>query len=136
MTRHIFHSAGLLVLTLVHISCAHRDGHSSMGAPSGGQIKPSAAVRQQLKQFHPVPAPKQTGLFLKKGDKLAICGDSITEQKMYARIMETYLTVCTPELEISTRQFGWSGEKADGFLARMTNDVLRFDPTVATLCYG
>jgi hypothetical protein len=50
--------------------------------------------------------------------------------------METYLTVALPELNISTRQYGWSGEQAPGFLNRMTNDVLRFDPTVATTCYG
>ncbi len=86
--------------------------------------------------FHPLPAPKQKGLFLKPGDRLAICGDSITEQKMYSRIMETYLTVAIPELQISTRQYGWGGERAPGFLARMTNDVLRFQPTIATTCYG
>jgi lysophospholipase L1-like esterase len=34
------------------------------------------------------------------------------------------------------RQFGWSGERADGFFERMQNDVLRFQPTVATTCYG
>jgi lysophospholipase L1-like esterase len=34
------------------------------------------------------------------------------------------------------RQYGWSGEKASGFLGRMTNDCLRFKPTVATTCYG
>jgi len=34
------------------------------------------------------------------------------------------------------RQFGWSGETAEGFLRRMTNDCLRFHPTIATLCYG
>jgi hypothetical protein len=50
--------------------------------------------------------------------------------------METYITVALPELQVSTRQFGWSGEQAPGFLARMTNDVLRFHPTVATTCYG
>jgi len=50
--------------------------------------------------------------------------------------METYLTVALPEMNISVRQFGWSGEQASGFLQRMTNDVLRFHPTVATTCYG
>src|SRR5438067_6738131 len=89
-----------------------------------------------LERFRPSPAPKPAGPLLKKGDRLAICGDSITEQKMYSRIMETYLTVCVPELEITVRQYGWSGERAPGFLARMTNDCLRFKPTVATTCYG
>jgi len=81
-------------------------------------------------------APQPKGPVLRPGDRLAICGDSITEQRMYSRIMETYLTVTLPELSISTRQYGWSGEQASGFLHRMTNDVLRFDPTVATTCYG
>ena len=87
-------------------------------------------------KFHPKFAPRPAGLLLKKGDRLAIIGDSITEQKQYSRIMETYLTVCVPELEITARQYGWSGETASGFLARMTNDCLRFEPTIATTCYG
>jgi lysophospholipase L1-like esterase len=50
--------------------------------------------------------------------------------------METYLTVCVPELNVSVRQYGWSGEQVPGFLHRMTNDCLRFKPTIATTCYG
>src|SRR5260370_40087665 len=53
---------------------------------------------------------------LKTGDRLAICGDSITEQRMYSRIIEDYLAMCAPELNVSVRQYGWSGEKAAGFL--------------------
>ncbi len=89
-----------------------------------------------FQQFHPLKAPAPEKHFLKPGDRLAICGDSITEQKKYSRIMETYLTVCVPELNISVRQYGWSGETAPQFLARMTNDCLRFNPTVETTCYG
>jgi lysophospholipase L1-like esterase len=81
-------------------------------------------------------APAAGACVLKKGDRLAICGDSITEQKMYSLLMETYLTVCTPELAVTCRQHGWSGEQAMGFARRMANDVLRFKPTVATSCYG
>jgi lysophospholipase L1-like esterase len=87
-------------------------------------------------KFEPLKAPAPAGLLLHPGDRLAIIGDSITEQKRYSRILETYLTVCVPQLKITTRQFGWSGETAEGFLHRMTNDCLRFQPTVATLCYG
>ncbi len=82
------------------------------------------------------PAPESTELLLKKGDRLAICGDSITEQKLYSALLETYLTACLPELEITCRQYGWGGEQAAGFLKRMQNDVLRFKPTIATTCYG
>lgn len=86
--------------------------------------------------FNPVAAPTPAKLVLKKGDRLAICGDSITEQRKYTRIIEDYLTMCVPQLEVTVRQYGWSGEKAPGFLSRMTNDCLRFDPTIATTCYG
>ncbi|QDV12310.1 hypothetical protein CA51_21920 [Rosistilla oblonga] len=86
--------------------------------------------------FNPRRAPQPGELLLRKGDRLAICGDSITEQKMYSRLIETYLTVCVPELEITARQYGWSGEKTDGFLRRMEKDCLTFSPTIATLAYG
>jgi len=97
------------------------------------EAKPADAY---FAMFHPRKAPAPAGLLLKAGDRLAICGDSITEQKMYSRILETYLTVAAPELDLSVRQYGWGGETAPGFLARMTNDCLRFQPTVATTCYG
>ena len=86
--------------------------------------------------FKPLKTPARAGRVLQLGDRLAICGDSITEQKMYSRIMETYLTVCVPQLKVTVRQYGWSGERAPGFHQRMTNDVLRFKPTLATTCYG
>ena len=38
-----------------------------------------------LTRFRPVAAPAPAGPLLKDGDRLAICGDSITEQKMYSR---------------------------------------------------
>src|SRR5208337_2130210 len=97
------------------------------------ETKPNDAA---FARFEPLKAPAPAGLLIKPGDRLAIIGDSITEQKMYSRILETYLTVCEPDLHISTRQFGWGGETAEGFLRRMTNDCLRFPPTIATLCYG
>ncbi len=83
-----------------------------------------------------LPSAPPPAVSLEKGDRLAICGDSITEQKQYSVLIETYLTACLPELEITCRQYGWSGERADGFLKRIDNDVLRFNPTVATTCYG
>lgn len=89
-----------------------------------------------FEHFNPVKAPPITQLLLRHGDRLAICGDSITEQKKYSRIIEDYLTMCVPELGVTVRQYGWSGERAPGFLARMTNDCLRFKPTIATTCYG
>ena len=94
------------------------------------------ALPPELSAYELVPAPEAPQPLLKKGDRLAICGDSITEQKQYSVLLETYLTACLPELEITCRQYGWSGEQAGGFFKRMKNDVLRFKPTIATTCYG
>ena len=118
-------SSSLALLSLLAIS--------GYGATVLVPPKPDDAY---FERFNPKPAPQPEALLLKKGDRLAIIGDSITEQKMYSRIMETYLTVCVPELEVTVRQYGWGGETAPGFLARMTNDCLRFNPTIATTCYG
>lgn len=73
---------------------------------------------------------------LKKGVRVAIVGDSITEQKLYSRFIADYLTACHPELDAHVVQFGWGGETAAGFLARMDNDLAPFKPDVVTLCYG
>ncbi len=97
------------------------------------EVKPD---HEAFKQFNPRRAPAPGPLVLHKGDRLAICGDSITEQKIYSRIIETYLTVCVPQLNVTVRQYGWSGEKTDGFLRRMDKDCLTFKPTIATLSYG
>lgn len=68
--------------------------------------------------------------------RVAIIGDSITEQKLYSRYMEAYLLACTGRTDIHVFQFGWSGERAGGFAARLKNDLSVFNPNVATTCYG
>lgn len=81
-------------------------------------------------------APRPQRLLLQPGDRLAICGDSITEQKLYSVLVEAYLRATLPHFQLSIRQYGWGGEQASGFHKRMKNDVLRFQPTIATTCYG
>lgn len=73
---------------------------------------------------------------LTSGGKLAVVGDSITEQKLYSKYIELYLAACTPELKVQVAQFGWSGERAPGFAGRMDNDMAWFKPDVVTTCYG
>jgi len=75
-------------------------------------------------------------LILKKGQRVAIVGDSITEQKLYSKFIELYLTACLPELDLQCIQLGWGGETAPGFAARMNNDLLPWKPDVVTTCYG
>ncbi|MCA9260477.1 MAG: SGNH/GDSL hydrolase family protein [Planctomycetales bacterium] len=102
-------------------------------SPYEYEVKPDHPA---FAKFNLRKAPQPGPLIFEKGDRLAICGDSITEQRRYSQIIETYLTACTPQLEITVRQYGWSGEKTDGFLRRMEQDCLRFKPDVATLFYG
>ncbi|MCX7047511.1 MAG: SGNH/GDSL hydrolase family protein [Candidatus Sumerlaeota bacterium] len=73
---------------------------------------------------------------LKPGARVAVVGDSITEQRQYSKFIELYLTVCVPQYDIHCFQYGWSGEKAGGFARRMDNDLQGFKPTIVTLCYG
>jgi lysophospholipase L1-like esterase len=44
--------------------------------------------------------------------------------------------MCQPVGKLRTTQFGWGGETAGGFAGRMANDMLRFNPSVATTCFG
>ena len=73
---------------------------------------------------------------LQPGDRVAVCGDSITEQHLYSADIEAYLACCRPVANVTTEQFGWSGETAWGFSQRMPQFMLPFGDTVATTCYG
>ncbi len=84
--------------------------------------------------FLTLPALAETQL--PANARVAIIGDSITEQKLYSRFIETYLLACTGRRDIRCFQFGWSGETAQGFSGRLENDLSVFNPTVATTCYG
>ncbi len=77
------------------------------------------------------PAP-----VLKPGDRVAIVGDSITEQKLYSKYVECYLLACAGVPDLKVMQYGWSGERANGFADRLENDLAGFGPSVVTLCYG
>ncbi len=68
--------------------------------------------------------------------RVAIIGDSITEQKSYSKFIEAYLLACTGRKDIHCFQFGWGGETASGFKQREDNDLGVFHPTAATFCYG
>ncbi|MDR1190487.1 MAG: SGNH/GDSL hydrolase family protein [Verrucomicrobiales bacterium] len=80
-------------------------------------------------------APAQS-LLLREGDLTAICGDSITEQKIYSMFIEEYLLACQPAANLQTVQFGWGGETAPGFLRRIDRNVTDYHPNVATIFYG
>jgi len=78
----------------------------------------------------------RAGAQLQNGDFVAVCGDSITEQKQYSVFIEDYLLMCRPKADLRVMQFGWGGETSWGFLGKMPTQALKFDMTVATTCYG
>jgi lysophospholipase L1-like esterase len=94
-------------------------------ALAGGAATPAPAAPPQSQVAH-----------LQPGDFLAVCGDSITEQKLYCRFIEEYLLMCKPQPNLRTMQLGWNGETSWGFFAKMPNEALRFDPSAVTICFG
>ncbi len=78
----------------------------------------------------PVPA-------LPANARLALCGDSITEQRLYTKYVEIYLKACAGRNDLSVFQFGWGGENADQFINRINRgDLDAFVPTAVTYLYG
>lgn len=77
-----------------------------------------------------------TQSFLQPGDRVVICGDSITEMAVYSADIEDYLLMCQPGPKPHVFLAGLVGETAPSFVMRMDADALPFKPTVATVCYG
>lgn len=99
-------------------------------------------MRQLVRLFLPVilagvlPAAEPARSQLPPNARVAIIGDSITEQKLYSKFIEIYLLACSGRTDIKCFQFGWGGETASAFKFREENDLGVFRPTVATFCYG
>lgn len=134
--NHLSRYAGLVLLLAAGVVYVQTRESSSTGVSFGPYIYEAKPDHEAFRSFNPRKAPEPGDLLLQTGDRLAICGDSITEQRMYSQLIETYLTACVPQLRVTVRQYGWSGEKTDGFLRRMDRDCLTFKPTVVTLAYG
>ena len=74
---------------------------------------------------------------LKKGDRLVLCGDSITAGDKYPLVMDLFLTVCHPELDVEVIQNAFSGEDTPRFLKERIQPTMEmFKPTFATVVYG
>jgi hypothetical protein len=55
------------------------------------------------------------GTLLRDGDFVAVCGDSITEQRLYALFIEDYLLMCKPAADLRVSPFGWNGDSTEWF---------------------
>ena len=84
----------------------------------------------------PTIIPATTLKSIPPGARIAVMGDSITEQKNYSRFIEAYLLACAGRKDIAVCNYGWGGERASGFADRAECELAFFKPTIVTLCYG
>ena len=74
---------------------------------------------------------------INSNDIIAMCGDSLTEQKLYTTFIETYLAVCQAGGPVHTAQFGWGGDSMRFLWSRGgPKPVLAIKPTVVTTLFG
>lgn len=79
--------------------------------------------------------------YLHNGDKVAFYGDSITEQRLYTTILETFVATRYPNLNITFVNSGWGGDTVRGggggaIDTRLTRDLFPYQPTVVTIMLG
>lgn len=78
---------------------------------------------------------------LKDGDRVVFYGDSITDQRLYTVIAETYVVTRYPNLNVTFVHSGWGGDKVSGggggpIDMRLQRDVIAYKPTVMTIMLG
>jgi lysophospholipase L1-like esterase len=79
--------------------------------------------------------------YLKSGDRVVFYGDSITEQRLYTAIAETYVVTRYPKLNAVFVHSGWGGDRVTGggggpVDTRLQRDVFAYKPTVMTIMLG
>jgi lysophospholipase L1-like esterase len=85
----------------------------------------------------PAMAAKQK-FFLKSGDRVCFCGDSITEQRFYPADVQTHVLTRFPNLHVRFVDAGVGGDRVGGGWAgpinvRLKRDVYPFKPNVITI---
>ncbi len=78
---------------------------------------------------------------LHSGDRVVFYGDSITDQRLYTVITETYAATRYPDLDVMFVHSGWGGDKVSGggggpIDVRLKRDVLAYQPSVMTIMLG
>ncbi len=91
--------------------------------------------------FFSVSALRAEPFALRSGDRVVFYGDSITDQRLYTVITETYIVTRYPSLDITFVHSGWGGDKVSGggggsIDVRLSRDVLPYKPTVLTIMLG
>ena len=79
--------------------------------------------------------------YLKSADRVVFYGDSITDQRLYTVLTETFVLTRYPKLNATFIHSGWGGDKVTGggggpINLRLQRDVLAYHPTVMTIMLG
>ena len=61
--------------------------------------------------------------YLKNGDRVVFYGDSITDQRRYTQIVETYVVTRFPNPDVTFVNSGWGGDRVDGGARLPTSHV-------------
>lgn len=83
----------------------------------------------------------QTAFALKDRDTVVFYGDSITDQRLYTTLTETFVVTRYPMLDIKFVHSGWGGDTVLGggggpVDTRLARDVFAYSPTVVTIMLG
>jgi lysophospholipase L1-like esterase len=83
----------------------------------------------------------QGNFHLKNGDRVVFYGDSITDQRLYTTLTETYVLTRFPKLDITFVHSGWGGDRVTGggggpIDLRLKRDVFAYKPNVVTIMLG
>ncbi len=84
---------------------------------------------------------QQKDFYLHNGDRVLFYGDSITDQRNYTMMIETYVVTRYPELKVRFTNSGWGGDRVTGGAGgdidlRLKRDVIPYKPTVITIMLG
>ncbi len=79
--------------------------------------------------------------YVKDGDHVVFYGDSITDQRQYTTMVETFIQTRFPDLKVNYYHSGWGGDRVGGggggpIDVRLQRDVLAYKPTVMTIMLG
>jgi len=88
-----------------------------------------------------LPLAGADDFYLKQGDRVVFYGDSITDQRLYTVIAETYVVTRYPKLDAVFIHSGWGGDRVTGggggpIDTRLQRDVFAYKPAVMTIMLG
>jgi lysophospholipase L1-like esterase len=84
---------------------------------------------------------QKSDFYLQDGDHVLFYGDSITDQRNYTMMIETYVVTRYPSIKVSFTNSGWGGDRVTGGAGgdidlRLSRDVVPYKPSVITIMLG